>query len=92
MEKWYYFPIQTTQNVKMKIPRRLIVRGLGRIGLVAAGGSFQSDTTVLTALVKHRNDELAAQQRCARKHALLAMSERVRTRRAMDHPGAMCTG
>ena len=28
MEKWYYFPIQTTQNVHMKIPRRLMLHGL----------------------------------------------------------------
>ena len=25
MEKWYNFPIQTTQNVKIKLPRRLIL-------------------------------------------------------------------
>ena len=29
MEKWYYFPIQTTQNIKIKMPRRLILHGLG---------------------------------------------------------------
>ena len=25
MEKWYSFPIQTTKNVEMKLPRRLIL-------------------------------------------------------------------
>ena len=25
MEKWYDFPIQTTQNVQIKLPRRLIL-------------------------------------------------------------------
>ena len=29
MQKWYYFPIQTTQNVKIKMPRRLILHELG---------------------------------------------------------------
>jgi hypothetical protein len=26
MEKWYHFPIQTTQTIEMKIPRRLILQ------------------------------------------------------------------
>ena len=29
LEKWYYFPIQTAQNIQMKIPRRLISHGFG---------------------------------------------------------------
>ena len=29
MGKWYHFPIQTTQNVDIKMPRRLIFHGLG---------------------------------------------------------------
>ena len=38
MEKWYYFPIQTTQNVKMRKHRRLILHGLGSawVGIPAA--------------------------------------------------------